>query len=54
MKEIPKKDRPDVSGGALPEYPQVPCFPNIWPREVEDGPTFPEKPGSPCESPTTA
>lgn len=28
MKEIPKKDQPDVAGGAIkPPYPQVPCFP---------------------------
>ena len=28
MKEIPKKDQPDVSGGAVaPPYPQTPCFP---------------------------
>ncbi|HUP28749.1 MAG TPA: hypothetical protein VM122_01155 [Usitatibacter sp.] len=37
MKEIPKKDQPDVSGGAVKvPYPQVPCFP----PEPED-PTAP-------------
>lgn len=53
MKEVPKQDRPDVAGGANPEYPKVPCFPNNWPPEMEDGPTFPAPPPSP-EIPTNA
>lgn len=29
MKELPKKDPPEVSGGMVqPPYPQVPCFPD--------------------------
>ena len=28
MKDIPKKDQPDVSGGVIQQpYPQAPCFP---------------------------
>lgn len=55
MKEIPKKDQPDVAGGGvLPDFPAVPCFPNIWPRTLEDAPTFPEVPDSPCQTPNNA
>jgi hypothetical protein len=51
MKEVPKQDHPDVAGGEL--YPKVPCFPDNWPPEIQDGPTFPEPPTAPCETPST-
>jgi hypothetical protein len=52
MKQLPKQEQPDVAGGATPEYPQVPCFPTLWPK-VEDGPTCPEEPDPGCQSPST-
>ena len=52
MKQLPKQDQPDVSGGrATTEYPQGPCLPTIWPPE--DGPTFPDVPEPGCETPPT-
>ena len=53
MKEVPKKDSPDVSGGDLGgDYPKMPWAPIKWPPP-NDGPTIPEEPlTSPCEAPT--
>jgi hypothetical protein len=53
MKEIPKKDQPDVSGGVISEdYPQQPCFPNPW--RDPDSPLVPDFTETQCPSaPTT-
>ena len=43
MKEVPKKDLPEVSGG---EFQEGGCIP--WPRFPEiEGPYYPSNPGGP-------